>query len=818
MSKLVFRKEDPERLQKLVRESRNFTHAQFDPEGNGIPQMPLYDGAPFDLKPDRHVHPRIALTSEMIPGLLRYAEDDEAEPARKAFLEMIEAEESGILPPISVRPRGEYTLDNHTLIVLQAKALAYLISGNREYGLEALNGIRNYLRTIRIRWMAADICRHFGYAMYIAACVYDWCYSLMDADAKYEIICGVGYTLCIGETEGILKAGATKRIDKDKMEMGFPPAKQNAVTGHGCELQLMRDYLSFAMAIFEEEPSWWHFVAKRFYTEYPPVREIFYRAGIYPQGTNYSAYRFQADVWACWLLKIAIGAIPFNEEHMKQVLPSLLSFETFDDAYLRVGDDDVKSCRLPESYGTSAQIAAWLFEDPYMKAWGKHFKRGYSDFSTEDDTDFHGLPSRITPAEWLILHSNGLCPAKDRYANMPLLCYNGGYFGNVIIRNKRGRDAVVCMMKGLLRSTANHDHQDAATFQIAYKGLMTGDSGVYETYGSPQHYYYHQATLAHNGILVFNPEHNDDSLRLGEDGSALNRRRYYYSGGQRRVEESGGLNRWLTEEYDMSREIGRCFGWRDDGKRQPDFAYYALDYTKAYPENTVDSIQRHMLTVFTDDPALPMLLFVYDDIQAVRTDFRKTFLLQCPTEPVIDAASKTLTFTQGGGRLVLKNVSGGQDILAFGGANRQFFNPKDDPEMKGFNIPCIVPGEGSDIWGHAEIVAPRNELQSKFLNVLYVTDVAAKPKTEIENLKPLRLNGARVCVDALEYLFINWDKSNSSVGFSLTAHARCFVVGLPGGQYELHTGSDVNHVWVDEDTALLSFEAEAGSVSISKTE
>lgn len=818
MSKLIFRKEDPRRLRELMCESQSFSYTQFDLEGKGIPKMPFYDGAPFELVPNRNGHPRVALTTPLLKKILDHAEDSEAEPAAQAFLEMIESDESGILPPISPKPRGEYTLNNHTLIVLQAKALAYLLSGNREYAVEALNGIRNYLRTIQIRWMSADICRHFGYAMYIAACIYDWCYDLTDADIRHEIICGVGYALCIGETEGILKAGATKRVEKVKMEMGFPPGKQNAVTGHGCELQLMRDYMSFAIAIYDEEPSWWHFVGKRFYTEYPPVRDIFYSAGIYPQGTNYAAFRFQADVWACWLLKTAVGRLPFSENNMKLVLPSLLAFETYEDAYLRSGDDDVKDFLLPESYGTCAQIAAWLFNDPFMKAWGKHFKCGYSDFSTADDPDFHGLPSRITPAEWLILNANGLSPALDRYGNMPLLSYNGGYCGNVIVRNKRGQDAAVCMMKGLLRSSANHDHQDTATFQIAYKGLVSGDSGVYETYGSPQHFYYHQATLAHNGILVYNPAYNDDALRTQDDGTVANKKRYYYSGGQRRVEESGGLTHWLSDEYDMAREIGRKFSFRATEAAQPEYAYYALDYAKAYPASTVNRIERHMLTVFTSDTSVPMLLFVYDDIIAADSGFRKAFLLQCPTQPVINTVSKTVEIKNGNGKLVLKNVSGADKILTFGGKERQFFNPKDDPDVKGFNIPCIVPGEGSSIWGHAEITAPSSECRSEFMNVLYVTDANQHPNIQIEDLKPLGLCGAFVRLNGETHLFAKWESGVASVSFPLTEHTRCYLFGIPAGQYMLGTSVSQSQVTVNKEEGVLCFNAESGQVKLSKDE
>jgi hypothetical protein len=378
-----------------------------------------------------------------------------------------------------------------------------------------------------------------------------------------------------------------------------------------------------------------------------------------------------ADAWAGWLLKVAVGELPFAEADMRRVLPSLLNFETTNLAYFRVGDDFSKDQKLPDSYGGVAMICSWLFDDPGMKAWAKTFRTGYTDFS-DRDPDFHGAPGDITPAEFMILNANGVAPLADRHEGMPLIQYNGGFYGNVVVRNTRSDDAAMAMMKGLIRSTANHDHHDAATFQIAYKGLKTGDSGVYETYSSPQHFYYHQATLAHNGILVYDPAWGDDRLIDGPKGIPVNRMRYYYSGGQRVVVESGGLEHWLTPEYDMGLEIGHQFAYLDPGEKHPRYAYYAVDYTQAYHRSTLDLIQRHMLTVYTELPDVPMLFFVYDDIRAKDASFRKAFLLQCPEEPVIDRAESTVTIRQGEGKLVLKNVLGGREIVAFGAPDRQF--------------------------------------------------------------------------------------------------------------------------------------------------
>ena len=132
MSKLIFRQENEERLKKLIELDKAFTKDQFDPERQGIPKMPLYDGSEFELKPDSYAHPRVQVTKESIADILRYSEMPDAEDAVKAFEKLIETEENGILPEPFEQPKGLYSFDNYKLTILQAKALAYALSGNRE--------------------------------------------------------------------------------------------------------------------------------------------------------------------------------------------------------------------------------------------------------------------------------------------------------------------------------------------------------------------------------------------------------------------------------------------------------------------------------------------------------------------------------------------------------------------------------------------------------------------------------------------------------------------------------------------------------------
>lgn len=69
MRKLIFRKEKPERVRQLIKAEEAFPRKQFDPEARGIPEMPPYSEAPFDFPPNRHGHPRVELTADMLPDI-----------------------------------------------------------------------------------------------------------------------------------------------------------------------------------------------------------------------------------------------------------------------------------------------------------------------------------------------------------------------------------------------------------------------------------------------------------------------------------------------------------------------------------------------------------------------------------------------------------------------------------------------------------------------------------------------------------------------------------------------------------------------------
>ena len=92
----------------------------------------------------------------------------------------------------------------------------------------------------------------------------------------------------------------------------------------------------------------------------------------------------------------------------------------------------------------------------------------------------------------------------------------------MVARTGWGEDAVIAEMKINEYNFVNHQHLDAGAFQIYYKGALAIDSGLYSgssgEYGSPHCRNYYWRTIAHNCLLVHDPEEKFGRRGYGNDG------------------------------------------------------------------------------------------------------------------------------------------------------------------------------------------------------------------------------------------------------------------------------------------------------------
>ena len=761
-----------------------------------------WGAAPNTLK---STHPRLMITEDSIAGIRVALEDDT--PTNKLFREYLAEEFDAILPPAPEYDSTNNNKDNYLARLAHirksahnydpklieqcaVKALGYKVYGDEAYAYQATYALKNYLYTLDVKSFPFDQYRAFGYIMYLAGCVYDWCYELLTDEDKEQIIAAVEHRLCEGKNE-----------KGDRFEIGFPPTKQGSVSGHGSEYQLLRDYLAFSIAIYDENPSWWKYVGARFYNDFVPSRNNYYKSGISAQGTGYSPFRFTADLFSAWIIRAATGINPYVG--MEKVPRSYFGFEYAPGNIY--ADGDGPSIQNTSKLRDLALIGAYLAGDAGLLAQGEHLL---------GDAAVKEAAQGLHLVAYVIFRGTGLKPAKNRFDKMELIQYNGFPLGQYISRERwDDKNSASTFTRIRIRATANHEHRDAGTFQIYYKGMLTCDGGVYDYYGNDHWKFFHTATVGHNGVLVYNP-----AYRKGNK---------WYSGSQRYIRETSSLQSWYnTSDFDTGTLTAHESAYRDLAKKRPHYTYLSGDVAKAYEPDTVSYLGRRMLTVYTGNPDFPMALFIYDDVESVEPAFKKTFLMQIcsPDAPKI---SRGRVITENGdGRLVLTSLSNNVTVRGVGGRGYDEDGNYVSEKSRNYLIngkQCHTINKKDDgHWGRIEISPKEKSKTAEFLNLIYVTDKGSKKIAP----KVTRINADGIAGIGFGKTVALFATARTPEACEISASVsgpkgklEYFVSGVCGGTWRVSVdGKDYGVYTATEDGCLLTFTAPAGEVVISPAE
>ena len=738
---------------------------------------------PYNAPPKTPIaeHPRVLINKSDLPGIRAALKEDRSRVAAGLFFNAVTDPPTGQLGEAVFHEKGTYkymngtyNYDDEMLKDIQALALDYRLTGNKISGYGAIRAMKNYLITLNIVKISSDRERQYGAVMYIAACVYDWCYDLLTQIDKVQIVSGVEHKIVAG----------------DNMEIGFPPIKQYAVAGHGCEYQLMRDYLAFAIAIYDEYPGWWEFIAGRFYQEYVEARNVFYEGGMASQGVSlYVRVRFASDLYSAWLLKAGVGEMPYNADDMKQVMRSVYSYELPNGNGFAMGDSHETAVDGDFiNYGLTAMMASYLFGDETIRAQLESRPGCYTKFFDEDQDCFE----YTSVAEYLICSSNGVKAADDVHKDMDLILYNGGWLGQIIARNGWGDDQATVLMKIGVKTAGNHDHQDQGQFQIWYKGMLAGDTGVYDGYSTQHRNNYHRQTIAHNCVLVRTP----GATGIGD------------SGGQRKIggdemSPSGFKNDAKSKTGEV---IGVKYAYADNAKTKPLYAYVAGDISTSYESSRASKVVRRMLAVYdTKNVDVPLYFFVFDNVTATSNSLEKVFLLHTRTEPEI--SGKTVTEVNGEGKLVLQNVFGGDSIVKIGGENNNY-------NVNGEQVAAKADSTSREdgYWGRVEISTTGAKTQ-QMLNVMYVSDADKNPDLTATAIETSDVKGA--VIGGTAAVFVT-DTARRTTSLSFTAQGEgdltYYVSGVKAGRWTLIVnGQAQGRLTAGEDDGFLTFTAPAGA-------
>jgi hypothetical protein len=259
----------------------------------------------------------------------------------------------------------------------------------------------------------------------------------------------------------------------------------------------------------------------------------------------------------------------------------------------------------------------------------------------------------------------------------------------------------------------NHCHRDANSIVIYHKGALAIDSGMYDSYETPHWYNYYIRTIAHNTIVVHDPD--EKLISRGTE--------YANDGGQRFINEPHFQARTIEETaLDVYRD-GRIIAYREgDG-----FSYVCGDASNCYRKQKLKRFVRHVTFVLDWPVRHSVSMVVLDELELARDELVPRFLLHTIDQPRVEA--NRITARHGGGRLTASVLlPRAAHIEIIGGPGREF-------EVDGRNYPLnrtMVGPHTPGAW-RAEIsesVGAVDGPARRFLTLLVPADIQAAPEPQ----------------------------------------------------------------------------------------
>jgi heparin/heparan-sulfate lyase len=586
---------------------------------------------------------------------------------------------------------------------VELQALRYLIDPQAEAGRKTVAETLAILQESTFP-DEQDISRQIGRTMVTGAVVYDWCYELLTPEQKQAYI------------DQFIRLARL-------MECGYPPARQGSVTGHSSERMIMRDMLSAGIAIYDEAPEMYRLAAGRFFSQHLPARNWFYPGHAYHQGDSYGSYRYASDLYPLWIFS-RMGAGNVYNQAQQYVPYQWIYMRRPDGQLIRSGDTYLHS-RSPGQVWPlemATILSASFYGDGYV----------YGEFLKEPSVS---AENKLFELLWRDPDLKAR-PASE----LPLTRYMGSPFGWMIARTAWDENAAIVEMKINEYNFTNHQHLDAGSFQIYYRGALAIDSGLYSgssgAYGSPHTTNYYWRTIAHNSLLVYNPE---------EVFSQSRQRDYGNDGGQRLPNgrsEPRNLDDLLTRGYATGQVLARDFG---PAPQRPRYSYLKGDITPAYSDK-VRQVVRSMVFLNLEDDVRPGALVVCDRVVSSDPAFKKYWLLHSIEEPQIEAPRAVIARTDGvdRGRLYLAALLPAAENLAI----EKLGGPGNEFSVFGRNYPNDIEprrraSQEPGAW-RIEISPRQPAAEDLFLNVLQIADSSAGEPLPVEHIEGQAIVGARI--------------------------------------------------------------------------
>lgn len=748
-------------------------------------------------------HPRLYLRNSDIPKIKENLTHPQNMAAWNKVQELANSDKN-----CTVNSNATYSFDETVHIYVEVCAFMYAIDkeNNIEYGKKAVNGLYEYLNSISYSGDSLSLARS-GIIQYIAK-VYDWCYDLLSDEMK----------------EFFIKKGLALM---SKLETGWPPVKLSAFNSdHGSEGGIQVDSMSLAIATYGDYSDIWDAVAGRFFSEYIAINNFYYNQSWWQaEGDSYGHSRYTYEAKANSILdKLGLGGLVSKNERFLSY--NMIYRRRPDGNFMMDGDiwDITFQNSSPSCYKGSAGSllsASYRYDDPYLKyELYKMFANGLQA---------SGRDGSYSLVDFLIL--NDVNVGLKSNEELPLTAYTGE--GHNMMTVRTGWDdgiesnTMVVSLKGGGRTRGGHMHCDAGNFTIYYKGPLAIDSGVYNGLpfvdengndvtnvkaGSYHFANYQQRTIAHNCILVYDPDENMTYHNLGElnDGGQLKVTKRITDTGQTTYQAA------TDDSKIIATRLGVDYG---PDMNKPSYSYLKTDITNAYSYKVKEYHRTFMFQNFFDE-VYPGALIVMDKVTSSDPNFKKTWLLHSQEEPVVDGQMTTIKRTEYGYNGVLVNESllpkvDNSVTEKIGGEGKEYW--VGDKNVKAVTI---TKGDESGKW-RIEI-SPRTAKDTDyFLNVLHVyeNDKDITPlKSELYDSE--RYAGIKI-KDRVTYLSKTGNKTSSDVFVYADGNENKLlwtVDGLNKGRWNIadENGKVITFADVTEEGGVAYFEAKPGAYAVTK--
>lgn len=526
-------------------------------------------------------HPRLWLNEQSLPVVKSRLNQGE----NRAKWEKVK--ELALTPfDFAFVPDAEVSYNDRLEKAAEAKAFYYLMTGDKKTGDEAIRLMVDYMSHVEFGNIL-DITREIGRAIYTASEVYDWCYHLLDEKDR-EIL-----------YKNMMRLA-------DDMECGWPPFKQSIINGHGSEAQVNRDLLSMSIAIYNEDPLPYQYTSYEVLEQLVPMRRFEYQSPRHNQGVDYGAYRFAWEMHAAWIFR-RMNDNPVFDDNIREVRKFWQYMRIPDGQMLRDGDG-FSAGPAGEFYYWKSPLTMFMnytySSDPVLKA---EFERqgGISE----------------NPILFLLLNDPGL-QAESSMESLPLTMNFGPVLGSMVARTGwhigMNSNDVVAEIKGGGYHFGNHQHADAGSIQLYYRGFQFGDLGEYVFYGTPYDMNFNKRSISHSMMLAVDPGEKFGNIESNDGGTRYNQRN------PRTPHEAQ-----TDPQFNNGRVLSGSFG---PSVMRPAFSYFQADLTKAY-SSKMKAYTRGFCFLNLGKEDIPAAIILTDDMTTANPEFKKYWQINAYNMP-----------------------------------------------------------------------------------------------------------------------------------------------------------------------------------------